>query len=124
MNLKNTEPNKANHQSRAILNAWIAKRHCKHSVRDHERLKLILKRLLHDYALSSVAMLADKDVVPFHREMMDLWHKVGEKPPEVLPVTPSNKDYPVYSGVLKYFPLAIKEIAHTSKVGNDQHNKG
>jgi len=35
-----------------------------------------------------------------------------------------RKHTPVYSGVLKYFPLALREIARTSKVGGDQHNPG
>lgn len=36
----------------------------------------------------------------------------------------TRKDYPVYSGFIKYFPNAILEVAHLSKIGNDQHNKG
>jgi hypothetical protein len=36
----------------------------------------------------------------------------------------NRKDYPVYSGVLSYFPDALLEVARVSKVGNDQHNKG
>lgn len=35
-----------------------------------------------------------------------------------------RKDTPVFSGVLKYFPDAIKEVAKVSKAGNDQHNAG
>lgn len=35
-----------------------------------------------------------------------------------------RKDTPVYSGVIRYFPLALLEIARLSKVGNDQHNPG
>jgi len=35
-----------------------------------------------------------------------------------------RKDTPVYSGVFKYFPLALQEIARVSKAGNDQHNPG
>jgi len=34
-----------------------------------------------------------------------------------------RKDTPVYTGVLKYFPLALKEVAKCSKAGNDQHHK-
>jgi hypothetical protein len=34
----------------------------------------------------------------------------------------SRKDMPVYSGVLKYFPDAIRELSKVSKAGNDQHN--
>lgn len=35
-----------------------------------------------------------------------------------------RKDTPIYSGVLKYFPRALAEIARVSKVGNDKHNPG
>ena len=35
-----------------------------------------------------------------------------------------RKDTPVYSGVLMYFPNAIRAIAQCSKIGNDQHNPG
>lgn len=40
-------------------------------------------------------------------------------------MTPQErKDTPVFSGVLRYFPLALQEIARVSKAGNDQHNPG
>lgn len=40
-------------------------------------------------------------------------------------MTPQErKDTPVYSGVLKYFPKALQEVARCSKAGNDQHNPG
>lgn len=35
-----------------------------------------------------------------------------------------RKQRPIYSGVLAYFPDAIAEVAHTSWVGNEQHNPG
>ena len=35
-----------------------------------------------------------------------------------------RKHYPVGTGVLDYFPDALREIAYVSKVGNDQHNPG
>jgi len=35
-----------------------------------------------------------------------------------------RKKIPVFSGVLAYFPLAIKEVAKVSFTGNKQHNKG
>lgn len=35
-----------------------------------------------------------------------------------------RKDTPVFSGVLRYFPDALLEIARVSKAGNDQHNPG
>ena len=33
-----------------------------------------------------------------------------------------RKAAPVFSGVLRYFPLALAEVARVSKAGNDQHN--
>lgn len=35
-----------------------------------------------------------------------------------------RKALPITSGVLDYFPDALLEVAHCSKVGNDQHNPG
>ena len=35
-----------------------------------------------------------------------------------------RKEMPVYSGVLNYFPLAIKYISKVSYLGNEQHNPG
>ena len=39
-------------------------------------------------------------------------------------MTNKRKDYPVFSGVLKYFPLALLEVSKVSKIANDQHNPG
>jgi len=40
-------------------------------------------------------------------------------------MTPEErKATPVYSGVLKYFPLALMEVSRVSKAGNDQHHAG
>ena len=36
----------------------------------------------------------------------------------------NRKNMPIYSGVLKYFPLALLEISKVSKAGNDKHNNG
>ena len=40
--------------------------------------------------------------------------------------TDSNerKNYPLLSGLLKYFPAALAGVSNTSKVGNDKHNAG
>lgn len=35
-----------------------------------------------------------------------------------------RKNIPVYSGFVKYFPLAMIAVAELSKKGNDQHNPG
>jgi hypothetical protein len=47
---------------------------------------------------------------------------------EGMVIMPSNaearKEVPIYSGVLRYFPLAIAEVAKCSFRGNEQHNPG
>jgi hypothetical protein len=35
-----------------------------------------------------------------------------------------RKNYPMLSGVLRYFPAALAGIAKISKLGNDKHNPG
>ena len=35
-----------------------------------------------------------------------------------------RKNFPIYSGVIKYFPKALAYVALVSKIGNDQHNPG
>lgn len=35
-----------------------------------------------------------------------------------------RKEYPLYSGCIKYFPAALAGIANLSKIGNDKHNRG
>lgn len=35
-----------------------------------------------------------------------------------------RKERPIYSGVLRYFPLALLEVARCSYLGNEQHNPG
>lgn len=36
----------------------------------------------------------------------------------------NRKEYPLYTGLFKYFPDALMEVAHVSFVANEQHNKG
>jgi len=36
----------------------------------------------------------------------------------------NRKEIPIFSGVVQYFPDAIKEVAKVSFIGNEQHNKG
>lgn len=50
------------------------------------------------------------------------WDKVINTPTADEVYAQKRKDTPVFSGVLMYFPLAIAEVARTSKAGNDQHN--
>ena len=47
------------------------------------------------------------------------------KPAARLPTDSSErKDVPIYSGVMRYFPDALAEVARLSKLGNDKHNPG
>ena len=39
-------------------------------------------------------------------------------------VSKERKQTPVFSGVLKYFPNALKEVAKCSQAGNVQHDNG
>lgn len=42
-----------------------------------------------------------------------------------LPISAAErKQIPIYSGVFKYFPDAMIEVAKCSQIGNDQHNPG
>jgi hypothetical protein len=41
---------------------------------------------------------------------------------EVISEAKQRKQIPVFSGVIKYFPNAIKEVAKCSHKGNDQHH--
>lgn len=36
----------------------------------------------------------------------------------------ARKTYPVYSGLVTYFPAALAAVAHHSFVGNEKHNPG
>lgn len=40
------------------------------------------------------------------------------------PEAEARKQTPIYSGVVKYFPLALAELARVSYIGNEQHNPG
>lgn len=35
-----------------------------------------------------------------------------------------RKNYPLFSGCLKYFPAALSGVSNISKIGNDKHNPG
>jgi len=42
-----------------------------------------------------------------------------------LPTThDERKDTPIFSGVIRYFPDALAQVARLSKLGNDKHNPG
>lgn len=48
----------------------------------------------------------------------------AQAPPPSVDIHATRKATPVFSGVLRYFPDAIRAIAQASLVGNEQHNPG
>ena len=51
----------------------------------------------------------------YEQDMLSGFNKAPDKAAE-------RKATPVFSGVLKYFPNALKEVAKCSQAGNDQHH--
>jgi len=51
----------------------------------------------------------------YEQDMLNGFNKPTDKAAE-------RKATPVFSGVLKYFPNALKEVAKCSQAGNDQHH--
>lgn len=59
------------------------------------------------------------------RYLNDLENELLEEPPFAQQETAQQrKNTPVFSGVLRYFPDALKDVARASKAGNDQHGNG
>lgn len=53
------------------------------------------------------------------------YHQVSISRAMTLPTSSAErKEYPLFRGVLRYFPAALAGVARTSKVGNDKHNPG
>ena len=60
------------------------------------------------------------------RYLSDLENELLENPPfaQQKSEAQQRKDTPVFSGVISYFPDALKAVARASKAGNDQHGNG
>lgn len=72
-------------------------------------------------ALSCGCDLEARWVCELHRERFDTDDPSAPPPPTAAQI---RKQHPVATGVLDYFPLAIREVAHVSFVGNEQHHPG
>lgn len=63
-----------------------------------------------------------------HDEMEKMRRGMHPDTPEGGQVFPAGDaerlDYPIFEGLLDYFPHACAEVAKHSKIGNDQHNPG
>jgi hypothetical protein len=55
-------------------------------------------------------------------EGLEVNHELDNLNHEIKSKAHKRKATPVFSGVLKYFPNALKEVAKASKAGNDQHH--
>lgn len=66
----------------------------------------------------------DSSTMPNPDTFVDVARNVKSLP-VLLPTDPKvRKHIPIYSGVLKYFPKALAEVARVSYAGNEQHNPG
>lgn len=57
-----------------------------------------------------------EELMTYEKDMLHGFNK------DITDKAASRKATPVFSGVLKYFPHALKEVAKCSKAGNDQHH--
>lgn len=59
-------------------------------------------------------------------EVAKYWKPFSEHKKETrhIPDDDNRDGYPLYSGLMAYFPAALMEVAKWSKVGNDKHNPG
>ena len=77
----------------------------------------------HDNRMRAIAQngndgLAYETTMTYEQESINMFDVIDAKEIKAK----SRKDIPVFSGVLKYFPNALKEVAKCSKAGNDQHH--
>jgi hypothetical protein len=47
-----------------------------------------------------------------------------DKPYALDDLKSNRKNFPIYTGVVKYFPDALKEVSNISRIGNEQHHAG
>lgn len=62
------------------------------------------------------------DPYEYNLDLMESLTATFTNNPTSKQVAQIRKETPIFSGVLKYFPNAIKEVARVSKKGNDQHH--
>lgn len=83
------------------------------------------KGVAKELTVARLLKLEEYDAVTMepHVELADVF--VSTHPHTTLPTDPAaRKNLPLMRGLLDYFPAALAEVAHVSKVGNDQHNPG
>lgn len=68
------------------------------------------------------AALDDPSVCAEMKADINAWFASKQPPAELFPG--NRKDYPIFTGLLMYFPNACAAVAHCSLVMNEQHNPG
>jgi hypothetical protein len=77
------------------------------------------------YEKSVVAFTEDTDTgLVLDEENSKIHLFSGKKDKTSVTKADERKGTPIYSGCLRYFPDALREVSRTSKIGNDQHNPG
>lgn len=70
---------------------------------------------------------AAEEIIELHKETFKKLAE-AEKAEAISLTLPTDsatrKDYPIFSGCLKYFPAAMAGVSNISKIGNDKHNPG
>lgn len=83
--------------------------------------------MLKTYQLKEVTIVShEKSVSTIVFELEREMDKIRSNESKMTLPTDSNerKEYPLFRGVLRYFPAALAGIANISKRGNDKHNPG
>ena len=78
------------------------------------------QEMLEDSGL--VAILKDNGEYEYQVTRPRVSNELDNLNQEIKSKAQERKDTPVYSGFIKYFPNAIKEVSKCSKAGNDQHH--
>lgn len=89
----------------------------------HDRERNLLKLVLSEPRAKDVRQMldaGDDGVAPVVEKYKPAGFTVGVFPSEA----DKRNAYPVWDGLVAYFPSALAAVANVSKIGNDQHNPG
>ena len=88
---------------------------------EHERRMAIIAQNGNNGEHYTDTMTCERDMLSgFNKSVKDIEVELEEVKP--LDKAAQRKATPVFSGVLKYFPNALKEVSKCSKAGNNQHH--
>ena len=88
---------------------------------EHERRMRIIAQNGNDGLAYETTMTYEKDMLyGFNKSVNDI--EVEAEVVKPIDKAADRKATPVFSGVLKYFPNALKEVSKCSQAGNNQHH--